>query len=178
MCDTVGLKTSESCKSFQHLVWLMWPSVTPCDRGQGHLPRDRQTARENYIFLSRARNKHTIGTDGIYLTLSKWVSVTKNTLTFSLEMILTFGSVFYLSLHFLGNLYIGPNYPFRHFVTSESTSQSWRFTKSVAGFILPRADVESCEEYGVVVVPALSASQGRLPVAEAVQCVVCMVVDH
>ncbi len=83
-----------------------------------------------------------------------------------------------LSLHFLGILYIVPNYTFRHFVTSESTSQCWRFTKSVAGFILPRADVKSCEEDGVVVVSALSASQGRLPVAEAVQCVVCMVVDH
>lgn len=51
-------------------------------------------------------------------------------------------------------------------------------TKSVTGFILPRADVESREEDGVVVVSALPASQGGLPVAEAVQCVVCMVVDH
>lgn len=55
--DTVGLKRSESYRFFQHLVWLMWPSVTPCDRGQGHLPRERPTARGNYIFLSRARNK-------------------------------------------------------------------------------------------------------------------------
>lgn len=51
-------------------------------------------------------------------------------------------------------------------------------TESVAGFVLPGADVESCEEDGVVVVSALSASQSGLPVAEAVQCVVCMVVDH
>ena len=58
------------------------------------------------------------------------------------------------------------------------TAQCWWRTQSVTGFVLPGADVESCEEDGVVVVSALSASQSRLPVAEAVQCVVCMVVDH
>lgn len=51
-------------------------------------------------------------------------------------------------------------------------------TKSVTGFILPGADVESCEQDGVVVVSALSAAQSGLPVAEAVQRVICMVVDH
>lgn len=51
-------------------------------------------------------------------------------------------------------------------------------TEGVTGFVLPGADVESREEDGVVVVASLPASQGRLPVAEAVQCVVCMVVDH
>lgn len=51
-------------------------------------------------------------------------------------------------------------------------------TKSITGFILPRADVESREEDSVVMVSALSTSQGGLPVAEAVQCVVCMVVNH
>lgn len=51
-------------------------------------------------------------------------------------------------------------------------------TKSVTRFVLPGADVESREEDGVVVVSALSTSQGGLPVAEAVQRVVCMVVDY
>lgn len=51
-------------------------------------------------------------------------------------------------------------------------------TESVTGFVLPGADVESCEEDGMVVVSALPTSQGGLPVAETVQRVVCMVVDH
>lgn len=51
-------------------------------------------------------------------------------------------------------------------------------TESITGFVLPGADVESCEEDGVVVVAALPASQRGLPVAETVQCVVRMVVDH
>lgn len=51
-------------------------------------------------------------------------------------------------------------------------------TKSVTGFVLPGADVESREEDGVVVVSALPPSQGGLPVAEAVEGVVCMVVDR
>lgn len=53
-----------------------------------------------------------------------------------------------------------------------------RCTESVAGFVLPGADVEARQEDGMVVVPAFPASQGGLPVAEAVQCVVGVVVDH
>lgn len=56
--------------------------------------------------------------------------------------------------------------------------KSPRCTESVAGFVLPGADVEARQEYGMVMVPVFRASQGGLPVAEAVQCVVGMVVDH
>lgn len=54
----------------------------------------------------------------------------------------------------------------------------WSKPESITGFILPRADVESRKKDGVVVVSAVSASQSGLPVTEAIQCVVCMVVDH
>lgn len=57
-------------------------------------------------------------------------------------------------------------------------SRCSRCTESVAGFVLPGADVEARQEDGVVVVPVFPASQGGLPVAEAVQCVVGVVVDH
>lgn len=57
VCDPVGLKRSESCRFFQHLVWLKWPSVTPCDRGQGHLPRERQTWHLRDFVKMRARHK-------------------------------------------------------------------------------------------------------------------------
>lgn len=60
----------------------------------------------------------------------------------------------------------------------ESASQCSRCTESVTGFVLPRADVEARQENGVVMVPAFSASQGGLPVAEAVQCMISMVVDY
>lgn len=60
----------------------------------------------------------------------------------------------------------------------ESVSWCSRRTESVTGFVFPRADVEARQEDGVVVVPAFPASQGGLPVAEAVQCVVSMMVDH
>lgn len=38
--DSVSLTRSKEC--FSHLVCLMSPSYTPCERGQGHLPRERQ----------------------------------------------------------------------------------------------------------------------------------------
>lgn len=58
------------------------------------------------------------------------------------------------------------------------TERRFILTESVTGFVLPGADVESREEDGVVVVSALPTSQGGLPAAEAVQRVVCMVVDR
>ena len=51
-------------------------------------------------------------------------------------------------------------------------------TQSVTGLVLPGTDVQAGEQDGVVVVPALPASQGRLPLAETVQRVVSMVVDR
>lgn len=53
-----------------------------------------------------------------------------------------------------------------------------RHTQSVTRFILPGADVQSREQDGVVVALTFSAAQSRLPVAEAIQRVICMVVDH
>ena len=51
-------------------------------------------------------------------------------------------------------------------------------TQRVAGVVLPGADVEAGEQDGVVVAPPPPAPQARLPLAEAVQGVVGMVVDH
>jgi hypothetical protein len=51
-------------------------------------------------------------------------------------------------------------------------------TERVTGVVLPGADVQAGEQDGVVVAPPPPAPQARLPLAEAVQGVVGVVVDH
>lgn len=85
--------------------------VTPCDRGQGHLPRERHTARENHIFLPRAGNKHKIAIGGVSVT---WFWATQKYSYFL--------SVFPL-VHTFSGIYTVSNYTFRPIVTAASTSQ-------------------------------------------------------
>lgn len=108
----------------------------------------------SHTFGFGARNKHTSGADGTHaIPLSHFVS-------------------------FCFVLFLPHIFALRSPTLQFNKSRLSGCTESIAGFVLPRADVEARQEDGVVMVPVFSGSQGGLPVAEAVQCVVGMVVDH
>lgn len=113
-----------------------------------------------------ARNKHTSETDGTHV------------IPLNQEPVILFPSPCHYFENCICVLFLPHVFALRSPPEGFKRPRCSRCTKSVAGFVLPGADVEARQEDGVVVVPVFQASQGGLPVAEAVQRVVGVVVDH